>query len=707
MSEIQTTTLSDAEQVTDQQDQELITQQKSGRTTKRRNKKKPTTRMTKASKRSKKAKAKKVAKKKTSKVQAKPKPAKAKPTLVVEEQTEEDLIQAFLDSKEGQLVVGDPALTPRQRKKQTKGLPEVENLRALAQTWLEQTHKLYPDLVKSGVVPVVTESNIAQLVQAFIKRFISGVPVLFDHQLDENHYEGIGAVYLRYSDDNSNPTSLDDQLRLAIKKAAQEKRFIPWEYVFADASITAQTALRRGYVLAKDALQRFKGTALETLYVDDYSRATRAAIETYRLARLMEMLGHRLIGVSDGFDLYSKNSQILMMATAMLNEMFLSGLREKVLRGMKGAAERGTSLGMLPFGYKLVVKRDEDGNPIRTAKDTELRMPAVDESLQHHVVQAAKWVADDHLSYKEVARRFKLANVGGSNRWSGSRISKLLANELYVGTRIYNRTRTVWDKETGEFSRKPNSMDQWVVKEMPELRIIDQGLWDRLRSRAEEIAAMSPRTGKKLDRQQRAMPECRVNDLYPSSIVDGVLYCGDCGRPMRLIRSGENDKQYACPSGNNEIHDCTFHSSKSLNQITAGLLPYIKNKVLTEERVSELVAAANVYLLEDAARPRVDLAPLRKAIAAAREEERRLVVLVGKHRDDHDMTSFLNRTDELRKQVTDLQKQLREGEAANAAPPPPIELDDALGYLEDLRGLMEQNVEGSAHAMRALLGITS
>lgn len=291
--------------------------------------------------------------------------------------TDVDQLDAWLASDEGQLNAGDPPLTPRQKKQRTKGLPDVENLRDLAHTCLEQAHQLYPDLVKQGIVPDSSDATIESMVQSFIARFVSGSPLPFDHDLDPEHYDGVAATYVRYSDDNSNPTSLDDQLAQAMKKAASEKRYIPWEYVFADASITGRSAMRRGYVLAKDALDQFKDTALDTLYIDDFSRATRGAIETYRLARLMEVLEHRLIGVSDGFDLDSKNSQIMMMAVAMLNEMFITGLREKVLRGMKGAAERGTSLGLVPFGYKLVDKLDANGEPIITAKGTHLRVPAI------------------------------------------------------------------------------------------------------------------------------------------------------------------------------------------------------------------------------------------------------------------------------------------------------------------------------------------
>lgn len=702
MSDPQTPTPPDAEKITDQQDSELATQQKSGRTPKpRRSTKNASSRKANASKLRKKAKAKKLAKKTASKSKTTLKQAKCEQVFVVEEQ---DYLQAYLDSEEGQLVAGDPGLTPRQRKKRTKGLPEIENLRVLARTWLEQAHKLYPDLVKTGVVPEITDANTQQLVDAFINRFVSGEPAPFETQLDAEAYVAVAAAYCRYSDDNSNATSLDDQLAQAMQKAASEKRFIPWEYCFADASVTGRTQLRRGYVLAKEALHRFRESALDTLYIDDFSRASRAAIETYRLARLMEVLKLRLIGVSDGFVLGTEAAHILIMAAAMFNEWFITQLRKKVLRGMKGAAMRGTSLGMVPFGYKLVNKLDENGNPIINAKDKAVKVPAIHEKHRHHVIRAAKWIADDHLSYKEVARRFNAAKVNGSASWTGSHISKLMANPIYGGTCVYNRTCTIWDKETGEFSREPNPESEWIVRDTPELRIIDKVLWDRLRARADEVAEKAPRTGKKLDRNGKTMPECEINDLYPTTIVDGVLYCSSCGREMRLVHSDGKHKQLACPNGANHVNGCELHSSKSLNQITAGLFGYINRHVLTEDRIADLVVRANAYLAEEAAKPRIDVKPLKQTLADVKKESKENIEFVRQHRNEFDMSDYLKLGEELNKKIVVLQQQLREAEAANAAPPPPIELDDVLGYLDDLRGLLDQSVESSAHAMRALMG---
>lgn len=613
-------------------------------------------------------------------------------------------IVEFLDSELGMLIAGDPALSPRQQKQRRKGLPPVEDLRKLARTWLNQAHKLYPDLAKSAVVPPNNQESVENMVKTFVTMFVNGDPQPVLHDLKSRGYQGTAATYIRYSDDNSNARSLDDQLAQAMKKAADEGRFMPWEYCFADASVSGRSAMRRGYRLAKEALERYRGHGLDSLYIDDFSRASRAAIETYRLARLMEVLKLRLIGVNDGFVLGTEAAQIHIMAAAMFNQWFIDQLRKKVLRGMKGAAARGTALGAVRLGYKLVNKLDDNGNAIITTKNMPLRIPVVDDDTKGHVIQAARWFAEDHLSYKEIARRFNAEKVNGSTSWTGSHISKMLACETYTGVRIYNRNQTLWDKETGEYTVEPNPESEWVVTEMPQLRIIDDDLWERLRARADEVAAKSNRTGKKLNRKGQALPECQVNDLYPTTIVDGVLFCSSCGRAMRLVRSEGESKQVGCPNGSQHTHGCKLHSSKSLRLITAGLSRYIKDKVLTKERIGELVAAANEYLAEETSKPRNDLAPLRQALADAQREEEHVVNLVCKLKDEHDVTRYMAKSDELREKVVYLQKQLTEAEAANAEPPPPLDLDTVLAYLDDLRGLLEQNVEKSAHALQTLLG---
>ena len=58
--------------------------------------------------------------------------------------------------------------------------------------------------------------------------------------------------------------------------------------------------------------------------------------------------------------------------------------------------------------------------------------------------------------------------LGSPKRGNG-----ILNDELYIGRIVWNRQRFIKDPETGKRASRLNPRDEWVVQEVPELRIID------------------------------------------------------------------------------------------------------------------------------------------------------------------------------------------------------------------------------------------
>jgi site-specific DNA recombinase len=52
----------------------------------------------------------------------------------------------------------------------------------------------------------------------------------------------------------------------------------------------------------------------------------------------------------------------------------------------------------------------------------------------------------------------------------------LLNNEMYIGRYIWNRSAWVKDPESGKRRRRKRDQSEWVVTELPELRIVSQDL---------------------------------------------------------------------------------------------------------------------------------------------------------------------------------------------------------------------------------------
>ncbi|MEO6918714.1 MAG: recombinase family protein, partial [Collimonas sp.] len=66
---------------------------------------------------------------------------------------------------------------------------------------------------------------------------------------------------------------------------------------------------------------------------------------------------------------------------------------------------------------------------------------------------------------------------------SPSKGSGILNNSLYIGKYVWNRSQWIKDPDTGKRQRTERPKDEWQHGENPELRIVDDLLWNKVRSR--------------------------------------------------------------------------------------------------------------------------------------------------------------------------------------------------------------------------------
>jgi hypothetical protein len=328
-----------------------------------------------------------------------------------------------------------------------------------------------------------------------------------------------------------------------------------------------------------------------------------------------------------------------------------------------------------------------------------IMVPTICPEDMAHVIQAAKWFGDQFKSYKWIARQFNAMKVAGRMAWTCKHIKTMLECPVYIGVVIYNRTHTVLDEETGELTIEDNPRSEWVIRVAPELKAWDDELWKKVRRRAAWVRDRAPNTGRQYHR----------GEVHPAALLSETLECGSCHQRMQLIRSDtRNDsRQYGCTNGSGHVKGCKYSSSKSARIVDSAVLAWVREHVLTEENFAALVERANFHLAEEAKRPRINVEPLRKQIATLVDEERSVTQFVLANRDKHDMAAYLNKGDELRRQIKAMQQQLRERESANAAPPPPLDLPTVMKYLPEMRELLNSSVEKSAAMLRALSPHTS
>ena len=95
------------------------------------------------------------------------------------------------------------------------------------------------------------------------------------------------------------------------------------------------------------------------------------------------------------------------------------------------------------------------------------------------------------------------------------------------------------DPVTGKRVSRPNMENDWIIREVPELRIVDQGLWDRVKLRQAEL-----RRNTRPDRRQRPF----WSMVRPKYLLSGLLRCGVCGGAYTKI----NANLFGCASARNK-----------------------------------------------------------------------------------------------------------------------------------------------------------
>ncbi len=591
-------------------------------------------------------------------------------------------------SKHGKNVSNANGDHPRRRRRtrEERGLPSDEALWELATTYVEVQHRLWPTLRKSGILPKIATAAIEKMVASFKAQFLSEessfkLPVEFD-------FDQLAASYSRYSDSNSNPRSLSQQLKLQLERAHQNAHFIPWELVFADAAVTGTTAKRRGYEMAKAALTAV-GSSIKVLYIDELGRASRDAIESLTLGRLLEDAQGRLIGASDGFDSDSPMSKMQLSMFAMVHEWFVDQLRSKVNRGMDDAFDRGANTGLPAPGYELVPLLDQNGSPVLGRDSQPVRTEAIEPESAKVLLRIFKMFAEKRRSPEVIGRFLNRIGFWNSRSWDGSRVRKILRRWQYAGIKTYRMTRQVRNRTTGKVKVVKRPRKEWRVRRARHLQIIPYPLWKKTKQLlAVGSAAWSKNRG----------PRTSRTEVYPTTLVRPI--CGCCGTPMSLGRSGTY-ASFTCLNALHGKHGCTFKGYKAVGILERTITAAIENQIFTSDVLDRLTVQSNHFLQQHSNKPMIDTSKIKgriKEICNRRDHLYRL------GEQGQSLKGLGSRIEKLESRLERLRAKLRGMEQTNTPAPGPITRSEVEANVGQLRELLAQDVAAAAPLLRQLTG---
>jgi DNA invertase Pin-like site-specific DNA recombinase len=310
--------------------------------------------------------------------------------------------------------------------------------------------------------------------------------------------------------------SIEDQERLCRERAAREG----WTVAacFSDRALSGASLLRPGL---QSLLEAASAGRIEIVIAEALDRLSRDQADIATLYKRLSFEGVRIVTLSEG-----EVSELHVGLKGTMNQLFLKDLAAKTRRGLRGRVEAGLSGGGNSYGYDVVRALGPDGEPI-----TGERTINVDEAA------VVTRIFEDYaggVSPRAIASTLNAEGVPGprGSDWSASTIhgnsargTGILNNELYLGRRMWNRLRYIKDPSSGRRVSRLNPVSDWILSDVPDLRILPQDLWDRAKARQSGCALpKGENRGKALNRANR-----------PRFLFSGMVTCGICGGGMSMI----------------------------------------------------------------------------------------------------------------------------------------------------------------------------
>jgi site-specific DNA recombinase len=318
------------------------------------------------------------------------------------------------------------------------------------------------------------------------------------------------AIYARYSSENQREASIADQFRICREFARRQGWTIAKEY--SDAAVSGATLLRSGFqAMMASALRK----EVDVVLAESLDRFSRDQEDTAGLFKRLTFAGVSIVTLAEGDITF-----LHIGLKGTMNAMFLKELADKTRRGLRGRVELGKAGGGVSFGYRIV-RRFENG--VVSTGEREI-VPEEADVIRRIFKQYLAGAPP-----RQIAKDLNRDGLRGPRGalWSPSTIHGnpkrglgILHNELYIGRMVWNRQRFLKDPDTGKRVTRLNPESEWVISDVPHLRIIDDELWNGVQARYATVQ----------HKWSKAPEGRRFNQFrQPKYLFSGLTKCGECG----------------------------------------------------------------------------------------------------------------------------------------------------------------------------------
>lgn len=351
------------------------------------------------------------------------------------------------------------------------------------------------------------------------------------------------------------------------------------------------------------------------------SRLGREYLQVGQLTELyLPTKGVRFIAINDGVDSLVESSTDFNPIRNWANELHAKDTSKKVRAVKKMQAERGERLGgRPPYGYR---KENNDTKEIVPDEEAAAIVKLIFSlcASGKGPSQIARILTDDKVLtptnyyYRKTGKSHVSLDTTRPYNWSGSSVTNILDNKVYLGHMASLRTTSISYKNKN-LIRKPD--DEQILVENTHEPLITQEQWDIV----QDVRQHKKRVPKHMDEP---------------NTFSGLVFCSDCGKPLVLHRAStmkETAYNFKCYTyGKRGKNACSPHHIREcdLTQIVLDDLRRVTHFARMKER-----QFAEYINRKNSAELRREMNSLQKELDAMRKRNRELSMLFKRLYEDH------------------------------------------------------------------------
>ncbi len=338
-------------------------------------------------------------------------------------------------------------------------------------------------------------------------------------------------IYARYSTDNQNNLSVQDQLNLCnefILKQYPDANTINEFYDKAQSG--ADSVNRLGYNNMLDFISNIENK-VKFIIVESIDRLHRKISAMGTLYEICQYLDIKIISVNEG-----EIGDLHIGLQGTMNALFLKNLKQKTARGLIARAKEGR-MSSIRYGYALAPVIDERGHVHRGFRKI---IPE-----QAKIIQ---WIFNEYAngtSLSSICKKLNLSAIPPPDDGMHWRVNSLFSNyerregilccDLYRGVLLYNRTMRKTNPITGKSKNVLRPEHEWIKEFVPHLQIIDNELWNLV-----QYKLLNDKKEKQIPKNIKSNKQNRL--VHPLTYL---INCAVCDSHFTIA----NDSRYVCSSG--------------------------------------------------------------------------------------------------------------------------------------------------------------